>query len=113
MSVAARLFILINEIAFFIFMLIVPAVYSVWMYNNGSFPVMGTPFIWFLAGLAVYWLAIISLFGAVALMAENNKSLKTIAEILERQGSRNQPPQMPSGGQPSALPPAPRLKSEL
>ena len=112
MSVAARLFILISEIGFFIFMVIVPGAYSGWLLSQGNFPAEGLPLVWFVAGLIGYWFTIICLFGAVALMAENNKSLKNIEELLEKQNSIKEAPSFSNSGPSINARAEPRFKAE-
>ncbi len=112
MSLAARLFIFINEVAFIIFTFVAPVAYVGFLLSEGRFPFEGNDAAIFIAQLIAYWFVIISLFGSIALMIENNKSLKNIEKLLEKPNLKKEPPTILNDGSNSPLRPEPRLTAE-
>ena len=82
MELAANLFIAINEFIFYVLFFLVPIIYGLILLSvsegiEGPVPPMS---LWASFGLfIVYELAVISIFGGLALMAENNRYLKIIS----------------------------------
>lgn len=83
MNIVARLFVLLAEVLLFI-MVLLPIPFVILKIQSG--PMMRVD--WALLATAVlgYFILIVILFGSLALVVENNRSLKRIAALLEGQG---------------------------
>jgi hypothetical protein len=83
MNIVARLFVVLAEVLFFILALL-PIPYVILEIQSG--PMTPVDLALLAATVLGYFVLLVVLFGSLALVVENNRSLKRIASLLEAQG---------------------------
>lgn len=83
MNIVARLFVVLAEVLLFILVLL-PIPFVILKIQSG--PMMRVDWALLAAAVFGYLVVIVILFGSLALVVENNRSLKRIASLLEGQG---------------------------
>jgi threonine/homoserine/homoserine lactone efflux protein len=82
MNLVSKLFVVLNEFLLFI-MILLPAPYVLFVLSNGPLTRMD---VFRLAAVVLgYYVFVVILFGWLALVIENNRSLKRIVSLLEAQ----------------------------
>ena len=95
MKFVASAFKFLNEVAFFLLAVIVPVLVCVGYFSGSNIGEINTIHpVWLVIWLVVYMIVLISVFGFIALVIENNQHLQNVVEELKKLNTatqRNEP----------------------
>ena len=114
MQFVARAFKFLNEIAFFLLAIVIPALVVIGYFSGTRVGGIGTTNpIWLVVWLVVYLIILISVFGFIALVIENNQHLQNIVGELQKLNRETQRGELKIGsGITASREGSPRLSSK-
>jgi hypothetical protein len=91
MKFVASAFKFLNEVAFFLLAVIVPVLVGVGYFSGSNIgDISTTNPVWLIVWLVVYMIVLVSVFGFIALVIENNQHLQNVVEELRKLNATTQ-----------------------
>ena len=91
MKFVASAFKFLNEVAFFLLAVIVPVLVGVGYFSGSNIGEINTMHpVWLVVWLVVYMIVLVSVFGFIALVIENNQHLQNVVEELKKLNAATQ-----------------------